>query len=75
MQYMEIQVMDQYSVMVMISIFAIDQIQILEATVILVIHIIFQMDTNPVKMQMYFWLEIIINGQQLKLKSIKYSHK
>jgi len=73
MHYMDIQVMGQHSVL--ISIFAINQIQILEVTVLLVIHIIFQMDTNPVKMQMYFWLEIIINGQQLKLKSIKYSLK
>jgi hypothetical protein len=57
----------------MISIFAINQIQIWEGSVFLVIHIIYQMDT--VEMQEIIWLGIIINGQQLKLKSIKYSLK
>ena len=70
MHYMEIHVMDQHLVF-MISIFAIIQIQRLEVTVILVIYIIYQMDTHIVEMQKIFWLEIIINGHQLKLKSIK----
>ncbi len=66
--------MDQHSVM--ISIFAMNQIHILEVGVILVIHIIYQTDTDMVKvkmvkMQKIFWLEIMMNGQQLKLKSIK----
>ena len=51
MHIMEAQVMDQHSVVVMISIFAINQIQIWEATVILVSHIIYQMDTHMVEMQ------------------------
>jgi hypothetical protein len=59
----------------MISIFAINQIQIWEGSVFLVIHIIYQMDTHTVEMQEIIWLGIIINGQILKLKSIKYSLK
>ena len=70
MHYMEIQLMDQHSVVV-ISIFAINQIPLLEATVFLVIHIIYQMVTHMVEMQKSIWLEIINNGQQVKLKSIK----
>jgi hypothetical protein len=48
--------MDQHSVVVvvMISVFAINQIQIWEATVILVIHIIYQIDTRLVEMQEIF---------------------
>jgi hypothetical protein len=68
---MDIQLMDQHLVVVMISIFAINKIQIWEVTVILVVHIIYQMDTHLLEMQKIFWQEIITNGQQLKLKSIK----
>ena len=39
--------------------------------VILVIHIINQKETHMVEMRKLFWLEIIINGQNLKSKSIK----
>ena len=71
MHIMEIQVMGQHSVVVMISLFAINQIHIVEAPEIFVIHIIYQMDTHIMEMQGIFWQEIINNGQQLKLKSIK----
>jgi hypothetical protein len=42
-----------------------------EAPEILVIHIIYQMDTHMVEMQEIIWQEIMMNGQQLNLKSIK----
>jgi hypothetical protein len=64
--------MDQYSVVVTIYVFAINQIRLLEAILILVPHIIYQMNADIVEMQTIFWLEIIINGQQLRLKSIKF---
>jgi hypothetical protein len=57
MQYMEIQVMDQYSV-VMISVYGINQIQILEATVISVFH-------TTTEIEVY---QIILKTIKLKIK-------
>ena len=57
----------------MISIFVINQIPLLGATVILANHIIYHMDTHMVLMHNLSYLDILINGKQLKLKSIKYN--
>ncbi len=58
MQYMEIQVMDQYLVVLVISIFKINQIQILEATVISVFH-------TTTEIEVY---QIILKTIKLKIK-------
>jgi hypothetical protein len=55
---MEIQVMDQYLVVLVISIFKINQIQILEATVISVFH-------TTTEIEVY---QIILKTIKLKIK-------
>ena len=57
--------------LVMIFVFVINKILKLEVLVILVILITYQMDTHMLEIQEIFYLEILINGQQLKSKSSK----